>query len=282
MKIADGSSSDVIGGAPIAPVGVAPPVPIRAFSFSKRKMNARHLSTLFLLILLVAAPHPASPDRLGSGPADQGHVEKYHYQTVPMGKENEKEDIELTLSFEPDGIGFSSTSVSENAEERIQVKMTGEGDLITGARSLKSSVGRLTEAKIWRDGNKAYIERTSGKNKKTAILDIPNGATLAVEGSLLVLLRFFPYDSVTRWDLFMIDFSGKSLAATARQIGIERIVVPAGEFSCYRMEVVIHIFILRPTIVCWVTTEKPHVVVKIVGKRGIFTPKYVTTLVGEQ
>jgi hypothetical protein len=257
------------------------PAPLQP-SLSKRKMSTRYLSTLFLLILLVAAPHPAFPNRLGSGPADQSRVEKYHYQAVPIGKVNEKEDIELILSFEAGGIGFASKSVSEKAEEQIQVKMTGEGDLITGARSLISSVGRLTEAKIWRDGNKAYIERTSGKNKKTSILDIPDGATLAVDGSLLVLLRFFPCGSATRWDLFMIDFSGKSVAATARQIGIERIVVPAGEFSCYRMEVVIDIFILKPTIACWVTTEKPHFLVKSVGKRGVFTPKYVTTLVSKQ
>jgi len=75
-------------------------------------------------------------------------------------------------------------------------------------------------------------------------MDIPKGRTLAVEGSLLVLLRFFPYDSATRWDLFMIDFSGESVTASARQAGIERITVPAGEFPCYRMEVVIHTFIL--------------------------------------
>ena len=55
-----------------------------------------------------------------------------------------------------------------------------------------------------------------------------------------MVLRFFPYESATRWDLFMIDFSGKAVAATARQTGIEPITVPAGEFSCYRMEVIIH------------------------------------------
>ena len=80
----------------------------------------------------------------------------------------------------------------------------------------------------------------------------------------------------------MIDFSGRSVTATARQAGIERITVPAGEFSCYRMEILIHAFILSPTIVCWVTTEKPHFVVKNEGKRSLFGPKYITTLIGKQ
>ena len=79
-------------------------------------------------------------------------------------------------------------------------------------------------------------------------------------------------DEDYRWDLFMIDFSGKSVTATARQAGIERITVPAGEFSCYRLEVLVHTFILSPTIVCWVTVEEPHFVVKNVGKRSLFRP----------
>ena len=69
---------------------------------------------------------------------------------------------------------------------------------------------------------------------------------------------------------------------TARQAGIERITVPAGEFSCYRVEIRIHILILNPTTVCWVSTEKPHFVVRYEGKRSLFGPKYTTTLIGKQ
>jgi hypothetical protein len=72
------------------------------------------------------------------------------------------------------------------------------------------------------------------------------------------------------------------VTATARQTAIERITLPAGEFSCYQVEVLVHTFILSPTIVCWVTTEKPHYMVKSVGKRTIFSPKYVTALTGKQ
>jgi len=244
-------------------------------------LKARYPSTLFLL-LLVSAQGLAFPDTIESGPAGQRHVETYHYGAVAAGKESDKEKIELTLSFEEDSAEYASTIVSAKSDERITLKMTKEGNLISGARSLRRSRGGPTDQKIWRDGKTAYVEQTSGTDKKTIQLGVPEGRTLAVEGSLLVLLRFFPYDSATRWDLFMIDFSGKSVKATARQAGIERITVPAGEFSCYRMEVLIHTFILSPTIVCWVAAEKPHYVVKNEGKRGIFTPKYITTLVGKQ
>jgi hypothetical protein len=231
--------------------------------------------TLFLLLMML------SQDSAFSQKPDL-YIEKYHYEAVPTGREDETEQIDLSLSFEADSIIFASTAVSEKGEKRIQVKMTGEGDLISGVRSFTDRSGRVTEEKIWRDDNKAYIEQTVGRDRKTIALDIPEGATLAVEGSLLVLLRFFPYKTAARWNLFMIDFSGKSVAATARQTGIERIEVPAGEFACYRVEVLFRVRIVSPKVVCWVTTEKPHVVVKSVGKRGLFTAKYVTSLIGRQ
>jgi hypothetical protein len=243
-------------------------------------MKARYLSTLSLL-LLMADQGLAFPGATESGPVGQSHVEIYHYRAVPMGKESEKEDIELIFSFEEDSSEYASTILSAKSDERIAIKMTKEGNLISATRSLRRSPGGPIEERIWRDGNRAYIEQTSGTDKKVQV-NIPEGRTLAIEGSLLVLLRFFPYDSATRWDLFMINFSGESVTATARQTGIERITVPAGEFSCYRMEVIIHTFILSPTIVCWVTTEKPHFVVKNEGKRGLFTRKYLTTLIGTQ
>ncbi len=279
MKITDGSSPDVVACAPIVSVGVAGGV--AAFPVKKRKLKARYHSTLFLL-LLVPAQGLAFPDTIESGPAGQSHVETYHYEAVAASKEKDKEEIELTLSFKEDSAEYASTIVSAKSDQRITIKMTKQGHLISGARSFRRNPGGPTEEKIWRDGKRAYVEQTSGTHKKTIQLDIPEGRTLAVEGSLLVLLRFFPYDSATRWDLFMIDFSGRSITATARQAGVERITVPAGEFSCYRMEVLIHTFILSPTIVCWVTTEKPHFVVKSEGKRGMLTPKYITTLVGKQ
>ena len=222
----------------------------------------------------------ALPDTVENGRAGPSHVETYRYSAVAAGKETNEEEIGLTLSFEEGSSEYASTIVSAKSDELITIKMTKEGNLISATRSLRRGPGGPVEEKIWRDGNTAYIEQTSGTDKKTVSLDIPEGRTLALEGSLLVLLRFFPYDSATRWELFMIDFAGQSVTATARQARIENITVPAGEFSCYRMEILVHTFIFKPTIVCWVTRDKPHFVVKNEGKRGIFSPKYITTLIG--
>jgi hypothetical protein len=245
-------------------------------------MKAPHHHTLLLLtFLLVPAQGLALPDTIESSPAGQSNIETYRYSAVAAGRENDREDIELVFSFEEGSAEYVSTIVSPKSDERITIKMSKEGNLISGTRSLRKGPGGPVEERIWRDGRIAYIEQASGTDRKTVRLDIPEGKTLALEGSLLVLLRFFPYGSATQWELFMIDFSGRSVAATARQAAVERITVPSGEFSCYRMEILVHTFVLKPTIVCWVTTDKPHFVVKNEGKRGIFTPKYITTLIGK-
>ena len=181
-------------------------------------MKARYLGILFFLLLIAPAQGLASPHAIEGGPAGPSRVETYHYQAVPVGKESDKEELDLILSFEEDSSEYASTIISPKSDERISIKMSKEGQLISGTRSLLKSPEGPVEEKIWRDGDAAYVEQTSGTGNKTKQLNIPEGKTLAIEGSLLVLLRFFPYDSSTRWDLFMIDFSGESVTATARQV----------------------------------------------------------------
>ena len=239
-------------------------------------MGRLAFSLLLLLVLLFQGPVSAK-----NGQEEQGepnHVETYRYQAVPTGRERDTEQITMVLSFKDDTIGFTSTSVSDKEKEEVTLKMTGKGDLTSGTRSLFSGSGRVTKARIWRDGNKVYTRR----GKKTTSANIPKGAILAIKGSLLVLLRSFPYGTTDQWNLLMIEFSGKSISATVRQTGTERISVPAGEFLCYRVEVRFHVLVLNPVVVCWVDTEKPHIVIKSVGKRGLFTPIYVTTLLGKE
>jgi len=57
----------------------------------------------------------------------------------------------------------------------------------------------------------------------------------------LALLRFFPFTEEKRWNLFMVDFSGYSISVTVLQEGREKITVPAGEFECYRLVLVVNI-----------------------------------------
>jgi hypothetical protein len=124
-----------------------------------------------------------------------------------------------------------------------------------------------------------YAKRRSGRGHKTREFDLPENKILAVDGSLLLLLRSFLFDQNREWKLFLIDFSQHSVSGTVRQAGVEIIRVKAGEFECYRMEVVIHAFVFRPKITYWITKMEPHFLVKHRGKIGPFTKTYITQLV---
>jgi len=76
----------------------------------------------------------------------------------------------------------------------------------------------------------------------------------------------------------MVDFSGYAIQVTVRQAAIEKVVVPAGEFECYRIEVVVDIPIFHPKVTYWLSVRKPNFLVKHQGKKGPFTPSYVTSL----
>ena len=235
--------------------------------------------TILFVLLTILSLGLALSEKTENSPAAENRVEKYQYEAVPMGNEEDTEEIEATFSFENDCILVSSAKVSRKAQERTLLKLTQEGDLISGTRRRVANSGSSSQTLIWRDERRAYIERTSGERKETTVIKmIPQGSTLAVEGSLVVLLRSFPFRSAAIWHLFMIDFRGSSIEATARQTGVERITVPAGDFLCYQIEIYFGIPLFSQ-VACWLSTDKPHVLVKSVGKRGPFTPTYATSLI---
>jgi hypothetical protein len=123
------------------------------------------------------------------------------------------------------------------------------------------------------------VERHTEGGIKRKEHRLPLDKELAVDGSLLVLLRFFPFDEGRKWNLFMVDFSGYSITVTILQEGREKIAVPAGEFECYRLATVVNIPVLKPRITYWLSTQKPNFLVKHQGKRGPFTSSYTTSLI---
>ncbi len=240
------------------------------------------ISLLLILPLSTLSGGSVLPEQSKESSKQSAPVEEYQYEAVPISNREDKEQINAVLSFENDGVVLSSHKVSRQGEERIVLKMTPEGELISGTRSFTDSSRRSTEGRIWRDENKVYTEETSPEGPQTTSHEIPKGSILATEGSVIVLLRSFPYESSRQWQLFIIDFSGKTVTGTAGYSGTDRINVPAGSFTCYRIEVVFRVLVLNPKVICWFAREKPHVLVKSVGKRGLLTPTYVTSLVRQK
>ena len=240
-------------------------------------MNWIRASLLVLLFLQGASWAVAEKENSPGG----RKAEKYRYESIASeGETRRKEWDEVELVKENGGIEYISKTTSPEKIEKITIHTDPGGRFISGLKATSSlRDGSLRRDKVWTADRKVYVESGTGEEKKRKEHELPQDVPLAVDGSLLVLLRFFPFDQGKEWKVFMVDFSGHSITGTIRQAGIEKVVVPAGEFECYRMEIVVDLLIFHPKVINWISTRKPNFLVKYEGKRGPFTPYYITTLV---
>jgi hypothetical protein len=210
------------------------------------------------------------------------YVEKYLYEALPAaGEAEKKETVEMEMLHAAGSITYHSKISSSRSREEIRIETDREGRFISGTRQVLSYEKDLpAEQKIWREKDKIFLQGNGGGKRK--IYNLAEDRGFAVDGSLLLLLRFSPFESGPTWKIFMVDFAGYAITVEVHLAGTEMITVPAGTFECYRMEVIVEIPLLHPRILYWVTKDAPHFLVKNVGKRGPFTDTYVTTLISRE
>lgn len=209
-------------------------------------------------------------------------IEKYRYEAVPERSQeaSQKKSIEMDISRADSQTTFTMKSVSAKEVEYIRLELDADSDFISGIRNVTHPSGKpKSEGSIWRKQQTVYVKRVSGRKQKIREYDLPEDKPLVVDGSLLLLLRSFPFEQNRKWKLFMVDFSQNSVSGLVQQTGVETIRVKAGEFECYRMELIVHAFIFRPKITYWISKMEPHFLVKHRGKIGPLTRTYITQLV---
>lgn len=205
-------------------------------------------------------------------------TETYYYEAYPLkkGLGTQKESIEMQFTHSDMGLLYTLKRTSGKKTKISKIDTDTNGNFINGMKNVYDKFGKnLSASSIRHDDNFLYFKKRSGSAKK---IKLPQDKPLAVNGSLLTLLRSFPFSEEKTWDVFMVNFSGQSAVVSIHRDGIENIKVPAGEFECYRMDVTVNLFIFRTKITYWITKEKPHFLVKHVGKNGPFTKSYVTYL----
>lgn len=206
--------------------------------------------------------------------------ENYYYEAVPSGKSSLKETFAVGFARAEGGIVYTSSTSAPSLHEEIKAVLDAGGEPGSLERKVYSREGELVHyEKIWLKEGRAYLKNaiSGGEPRSYAV---GAGKRFSVGSTITVLLRGFPFDSGEKWEIFALDFSGRHITLTARNAGGERVKVPAGEFDCYKMELTVNVPILRPKIYCWLTKAPPHFLVKQTGKRGPFTPNYVTVLTG--
>jgi hypothetical protein len=244
-----------------------------------RLIPVKTLALALIMALFSFIPERVSAEMKGNVKGDQEMV-TYHYEAIPSDGNGKKEElVEIAVRDGEINREYLSKVITPETEERIQITVDGEGRFVSGKRTLADrSHSQLSSERIWLEGGKIYIEAKKEQGKQVRHHELPRDRVVAVDGSLLMLFRSFPFETGKEWQVYMVDFSGASVNATVRQAGRERVVVPAGDMECYRMEVVVNIPLLHPKITYWITAAKPHFLVKNEGKRGPFTPSYVTSL----
>jgi hypothetical protein len=213
---------------------------------------------------------------------DSEKRERYRYEAVPEGgqKASHKKSIMMNINSSDSRTIFTMKSVSAKEVEYIRLELDADSNFVSGIRNVTYPSGKpKSEGFILRKQQTVHVKRISGKKEKTREYDLPEKKSLIVDGSLFILLRSFPFDQNKEWKLFMVDFSQNSVSGVVRQAGVETIRVKAGEFECYRMELIVHVFVFRPKITYWISKMEPHFLVKHRGKIGPFTRTYVTQLV---
>ncbi|MDH3197895.1 MAG: DUF3108 domain-containing protein [Candidatus Krumholzibacteria bacterium] len=156
---------------------------------------------------------------------------------------------------------------------------TGPGAVFRAAWREVWEDGALEEADtLYVEGARLVVERRTGGEVRVKAIDLPAGKPVAVDASALLFFRQLPLESPEKHEVFMVDFSQHTVNVDVRSRGLETVVVPAGTFGCYHLEVTVKVFVFRPKIHFWVTAEPPHFLVRHQGKRGPFTASFTTEL----
>lgn len=164
--------------------------------------------------------------------------------------------------------------------EDTNLIIDNKGIIFSGTRKTTYRNSRKSRLESLRkEGTKIYIKSIYNSRTKTDEIELPEELPCAVDVSLLYLFRISIMHLADGLKVFMVDFSGRSTKVLVKNTGTDKIIVPAGEYTCYRIDVKIRFLIFFTKITYWITKDEPHFLVKHEGKLGPFTRRYVTELV---
>jgi Protein of unknown function (DUF3108) len=132
-------------------------------------------------------------------------------------------------------------------------------------------------------GTVRFERQSRGGRSETKTLPVP-GDTLAVEG-IAGILRFVPLERSQQFAAHLLSNEPRLYDVTFETRGKEMVKTPAGEFECYKVQLVPHVGILNvfrsfySKAFFWFTVAAPHVWVRYEGpENGPGTPDIVMEL----
>ena len=132
-------------------------------------------------------------------------------------------------------------------------------------------------------GTVHFERRFSDGRLREKSLEVPKD-TLAVEG-IAGVLRFLPFDRITSFPVHLLSNEPRVYSISFENRGKEHVRTPAGEFDCYKLEMVPHLGVLSVVrhfyskAFFWFTVAPPHFWVRYEGpENGPGTPEIVMEL----
>jgi hypothetical protein len=243
------------------------------------------LSLVVLLANLIQAPTTLTPQNGASSVTSKD-------KKVAWNSQWEMEEIRLqgkrAVRFTEQGSGRLS-SYSEEVHWSVQSTWMADDGFrpLSTEKTITSSDGKLliVERKQFdRDkGNVRFERKRTGQPTETTTIDVPED-TLAIEG-LAGVLRFANVPKVRSLPAHILTNEPKVYDVTFEWRDEESVKTPAGEFHCYKVEVVPHLGVLNlfrpflPKTYFWFTVASPHNWVRYEGpENGPGTPEVVMSL----
>lgn len=241
---------------------------------------------LVLLLDLVGAPASIPSDRGAVVVSEkQGGAVRWKAQwTMAPGEQDGKRVIRFTEKGNGRYSGFTqavrwSLDAVWSAGETLQP--------LDSQKTVQTVSGHLlmTEQKHFdRSQGIVRMERKipGGRQEIRSVNVTPD--TLAVEG-IAGILRFLPFGKSMVFPAHVLTNEPSLYSVNFETRGTERIKTPAGEFECYKVEMVPHLGVLDilrpfyPNVFFWFTVEPPHRWVRYEGpENGRGTPEVIMEL----
>lgn len=244
--------------------------------------TSHHIKLLLLISCLTGYAFNVTLAQATSSNTPPTAPEAYRYTSVPgiHLDDSAKETTFMSFGYANGRVMLSSRTLGRDSLQTVAITLTPQGTVVSATlESATSPNGKIIQqSRIQKENGAVDVDVTRGQKRNTRSIIVPEGQKLAVDASLLYLMRQFAFDKREDWRVFMVDFSGQSVTVSVRNQGAELVTVPAGAFMCYRMEVRIGVAFLKATITYWLTKNPPHFLVKHIGKKGPFTKTYTTVL----
>jgi len=262
--------------------------------WARRRRHQLQRAWLFSLLCLLAAGVPGSADPLKVPPlavraqgaivtsAKDGGVRwKAEWALEPLTVNGQKE-VKITET----GQGRRSPFRQE-IQWTIEAVWKAESALspLRVERRVRDMNGRLlvTERKAFDIARGIVqferLDAIDGRST-TKELDVPSD-TLATEG-IGMALSLLPFDSPQPFSAHLLTNAPALYAVTLEPRGRERVKTPAGEFECYKVELIARLGLLDlfqvfvPKTYFWFTVAPPHAWVRYQGlESGLGTPEVI-------